>query len=286
MKMDSENNRTTDTYPIEWETPDGAHIVGKDWYVKSPKAVLAIVHGFGEHMGRYDVLGKWYQSQGIAVIGFDLRGHGLTSGKRGHVDDYELLLDDVDGLISQAVGHFGDAPIFLMGHSMGGNIVLNYIKSRVPKDVKGFIVASPWITLVDKASTVAVALGKMMRRIKPNFTQKMPIDVKVLSWNEDNQKAYKEDPLVHAMISAELGLSVVERGEGILHEPFETNAPLLLMHGEDDSLTSKDSTKQLAGQAKGEVTLKMWHHCKHELHNEDNKEQIFSFVRNWMIEKV
>ena len=97
--MDSEN-KLTDGYPINWVTRDGIDIYAKDWYVKNPSFVVAIVHGFGEHIHRYEHLGNWFNKENIAVIGFDQRGHGRSKGERGFAPDYESLIDDIDGLIS------------------------------------------------------------------------------------------------------------------------------------------------------------------------------------------
>jgi alpha-beta hydrolase superfamily lysophospholipase len=109
---------------FELETVD--HLVGYEWKGDRPKAVVCLVHGIGEHAGRYDRTGEVFKENEIAMVGMDLRGHGLSSGKRGHTSPRGRIFKDIDLLIEFMQGEYPDLPIFLYGHSMGGNIALEY----------------------------------------------------------------------------------------------------------------------------------------------------------------
>ena len=123
-------------YAAEWEPADEGR----------PRGVIALVHGMGEHVGRYRHVAEMFTEAGYAVIGFDQVGHGRTEGKRGHTKSYPALLDGIDAMLAEAKKRFPGAPIFLYGHSMGGNVTLNYVLRRKP-GIVGAIVTGPWLRL-------------------------------------------------------------------------------------------------------------------------------------------
>ena len=131
---------------------------------KVPRAVVAVVHGFGEHIGRYEAVAAQLGARGMAVLGLDLHGHGRTPGRRGHVPEWERLREDVDAVIHEARARFGAAPLFLWGHSMGGGLVLDYVLARGGKRLRGVIATAPMIEAVDATPRVA------MRRTRSTTT--------------------------------------------------------------------------------------------------------------------
>lgn len=277
-----------DGYPINWQTTDGIDIYAHDWHVKDPIAVLCIIHGFGEHCRRYDHVATWFNQQSIAVISYDHRGHGQSTGKRGHTPSYDHLLNDINGLLGQAQGHFGlDVPLILYGHSMGGNLSLNFLlreKSLFP--IAGVITSGAWIELVMKVPAWKLTLGKAMKTLSPSFSQAAKLDLNELSYDKENIKSYESDPLIHDEISASLGLNLMEAGDWLLEGNHSTDVPVLMMHGEDDKITSPVATKKVAQRIKGDVSLKTWPMTKHEIHNEENRTEVFQFVWNWLNEKI
>src|SRR5262249_41630904 len=113
---------------------------------EAPRAVVGIIHGMGEHSGRYSHVAERLIREGYAVLAYDQRGHGRTDGKRGHTPSYELLVDGVDRFVTEARRRFPELPLFLYSHSMGGNVTLNYLLRRKPQ-LAGAVVTGPWLRL-------------------------------------------------------------------------------------------------------------------------------------------
>ncbi|MDQ3393384.1 MAG: lysophospholipase, partial [Bacteroidota bacterium] len=126
---------------------DGLEIHARYWVPEKPNAIICIVHGIGEHSGRYNEMALYMCSRGFTVFANDQRGHGKSGGKRGHSPSYSLLLDDVETLMKWARSQYPDLPLYLYGHSWGGNIVANFILKRKTKEVSGSILSSPWLEL-------------------------------------------------------------------------------------------------------------------------------------------
>ena len=132
------------TLEWNWKSSDGIEMYSRGWLpAGKPKAAIVLVHGHGEHVGRYEHVGAALTGGGYALLGFDLRGHGRSGGPRGHTPSYEAYMDDIAAFLAQAGERHPGLPRFLYGHSLGGNLVLNYVLRRRP-DLTGVIVTGPW----------------------------------------------------------------------------------------------------------------------------------------------
>lgn len=249
----------------------------------NPKAVIAIVHGLGDHSGWFSNLINHFVSKKYAVITFDLRGHGRSEGKRGHIPSYNTVLDDIDILYNLSQKHFEDKSVFLYGHSFGGNLVLNYILHRHPK-VTGVITTSPWLKLYEEPSNLKFKFISLLDRIRPDFSlANGVVDASNLSHNLELQNAYTNDPLVHNYVSARLFISTHNAGLWALENASSFDVPLLLMHGSKDTITSPDASKLFAENVKNNLcTFKQWDGLYHSLHNEINYEEIYGYTINWI----
>ncbi|MRS02912.1 alpha/beta fold hydrolase, partial [bacterium] len=119
---------------FSWSTPYQLPIYACDFKPDTPaKAAIVLVHGIGEHIGRYEHVARMFTDHGYAMIGADLVGHGKSGGQRGHVDSYDDFLDIIDWMLGEASARYPDLPRFLYGHSLGGNLVLYYTEKRKPK---------------------------------------------------------------------------------------------------------------------------------------------------------
>lgn len=253
----------------------------QEWKVEWPKAVVCLVHGLGEHIGRYEHVAQNFASRNIATLGFDHQGHGRSDGKRGHTLGLESMLDDVDLLLKMADEKYPGLPIFLYGHSMGGNVVLNYSLRRKPK-INGLIASAPWIKLPKPPSAFLVLFGKIMDTISPSLTQANGLDTNELSNDPKVIEAYLKDPLVHNKISVRAGTSLLHGAEFLANFKATVPVPTLLMHGTEDQITSPAGTAIFAKQASGEVTRKEWPGLKHEIHNEPQQNEVLAFLVEWM----
>jgi alpha-beta hydrolase superfamily lysophospholipase len=265
-----------------WESSDGNKMFGRSWAPDDqPKAMVLLVHGLGEHICRYDHVAAAMTAKGYILAGFDLRGHGKSGGPRGHIPSYQALMDDITEFIKQAETRFPGLPRFLYGHSLGGNLVINYVL-RCNPNVQGVLATGPWLELAFQPPASQVRLGKLMNRIFPGFTQRSNLNTKGLSHDQAVVTAYEKDPLVHDKITARMFIDIYESGFWALEHATEFPLHLLLMHGSEDPITSAKSSQLFAEKAEDKVTFKKWDGMDHEIHNEFNQAEVFKVMLDWL----
>jgi len=268
-----------------WQTTDGIKIYGTEWPVENPQAVVAIIHGLGEHVQRYAHVASFFNQHHLAVLGYDRRGHGQSGGKRGHTRSYNAFLDEIAYLTVEAEERYPGIPLFLYGHSMGGNLLLSYILHRHPT-IQGAIVSAPHIRLSFQPSSVMVGMGKLMRGIFPGFSQPNGLDVEQLSRDKTVVEKYQADPLVHNAITAITGMSMLESAAALDKYQGSFPVPLLLLHGGADGITSPGGTSDFASRVTGDVTLKVWDGLFHEMHNEPEQQEVLKGILDWITKRI
>ncbi len=255
------------------------------WSINNPKACLLLVHGFAEHTHRFEHVYSKLNSAGIACLGIDLFGHGRTEGLKGHVDNFDLFLDQLDSALLHLKEKYTDVPIVLYGHSMGANITLNYIFKRSPA-IAGAISTGTWIDLAKPAPALKVWVGKMLRNILPKMTQETELNAHLLSTDTTVGDAYIADPLVQTKMSNAMGIDILEAATYLRNYSGKFTFPMLLMHGGEDQITSPTGTVALSKRLEGDLTLKIWEGMYHEIHNEKEKEKVIEFTINWIEENI
>lgn len=267
-------------------TADGTKLQGYSWEPDSKdsiRAVVVIIHGLGEHMKRYIELADNLASQGIGVFGIDLRGHGKSPGKRGHTAPRSLILDDVDSFCMMAHNIHPNAPLFVYGHSMGGNIALHhrlYGKFRP----RGYIITSPWITLYNEISGSKVFVIRLLSKIVPDLCIKNGLDTKELS-GDQSQIDVERDGLYHGYVSVKTGLDCFESAKEILEKAHEEHEELLLLHGTEDHICSIEGSRAFIKNAPDTCTYIEWEGCYHELHHDKDREKVRETIQNWILER-
>lgn len=256
-----------------------------EWPVEQPRAVIALLHGQGEHIGRYVHLATWYNRHGVAVIGLDLQGYGRSEGRRGHTRDLDALFDDIGLLLDETRRRYPATPLFLYGHSMGGNLTLHYTARHQPA-LQGLIATSPWIRLAFEAPVLKVMAGRLLRRFLPTLTLPTGLTARFISQDEAVVHAYKTDPLVHDQLSAAAGIVLLESAAWLNQYTGAFPVPLLLLHGTGDKIISAAATREFAGRISGDVTHQEWLGLYHELHNEREQEEVFAFTLGWMEKRL
>src|SRR5512141_1656383 len=155
------------TFESSWTDKEGLKFYSRGWEPdKNPKAVVALVHGLGEHIGRFAHVGEAFSKAGYVLMGFDLRGHGLSGGPRGHTPSFEAYMQDIELLLEEVRRRYPVLPIFLYGHSLGGILVLNYGLRRKP-DLKGVIATSPGLHTELENQPVKILMARLLGGLLP-----------------------------------------------------------------------------------------------------------------------
>ena len=260
------------------------YIRGWDPTNNRPKALLSLVHGLGEHTGRYLHVGKSMTDAGYALVGFDLRGHGKSGGARGHFPSLDAVMQDMRQFSKFLVQRYPDIPHFLYGHSLGGLLSLAYAL-QYPAGLNGVIVTGAALRSSLQEQKNKIAMVNLLGSLLPNITVPSGLDATTISRDADVVQKYINDPLVHDKTSLGLGKSALKAIEQCFSHTKEFGPPLLIMHGADDKLTypsgSEDFAK-LATETNKDVTLKLWDGLYHEIHNEPEKAEVFKVMIEWI----
>ncbi len=245
------------------------------------KAVMIIVHGFGEHCQRYENMMNHFGAHGFASITADLTGHGRSEGKWGVCRDYEILRADVDMLMTAAEEIAPKNPTFLYGHSMGGGLVLNYMLSRKPDNIAGVISSAPLIESAIPVPKLLFGFIKRVRGLMPNATMPQKIDGDKVNSRLEAQKEYEDDPLNHDKLGTGLGIDIIDGGAWVSEQASQWHWPLLLMHARKDQLTSFKASEAFAAKAQN-CTFIPFENCEHEIHNDVTREAVYTSMAEFM----
>lgn len=245
--------------------------------------VICFIHGIGEHLTRYSYWAERSVSEGYAFFGFDLCCSGKSEGKRGFFPSYETFMDDIDLLMQQAKSRFPGIPVVLYGHSMGGNLVLNYAITK-RTDIIGLIATSPWLILKNEPSKLLLSVIRFLSKVFPNLIISSGSSVGADSISRDKSvvEKYINDPLVHNKISLKMAISLNDAAEYALENSAKLEIPLLLMHGSADQITDPEGSRQFYESNPKKYTFKIWEGLYHEIHNEPEKEEVFEYLINWI----
>lgn len=270
------------TQEFSWQTENNQKIYAKTWIGNTePKAVVAIVHGLGEHIGRYEHVAKYFVENGFAVIAYDRTGHGKSEGKRGHNTKFHNYLVEIEDMINEANKLHMGKPIFIYGHSMGACLTANYLL-KINQDVSGAVLSGGPFKLAFAPPAIKLFAGKILRKIAPGVTLPSELDVTQLSYDKTVIDAYNADPFVHDKISGETAIGMFEASDYALQHASEIKIPLLIMHGKDDGICSVEGSKTIAEATKANSTLKIWEKMKHEIHNEKEQNKVLQTAVDWI----
>ncbi len=247
---------------------------------KIPVAVICLVHGLSDHSGRYEHWASLFTKKGLALASIDLSGHGYSEGKRGHAS-FKRLYKDISSLLAETENIFPGVPVILYGHSLGGNLVLNYYITKKPKTI-GMIISSPWLKLSSPPLIFKLVIAKIIKYFYPSYTVSDGLIPQNISRDPAIVQSYIYDKLVHGKISLRLYFDAAINGKKVIGKSYQINQPILLMHGSSDEITSYKGSSIFARNTSKFTTFKIWDGCFHELHNELNKQEIFEFIIDWL----
>ena len=244
------------------------------------RAEIVFTHGLGEHSARYTHVAEAFAARGLRLWSYDLHAHGLSPGVRGDAPGYETFLDD----LAYVLGHVPEEgrPLFLMGHSFGAQITLNYLLER-DGACRGAIVASPWLRLGFKPPLWRRALARLALGIWPGFRQRTPADQSRLSRDLEHLMTLPGPELMHHRLSARLYFTLVRQGAAALAGAPRFHLPILLLHGAEDRVTCPDATQEFFNHAgSADKTLSIYPEARHEVHNDLGREKAIAEVSSWI----
>ncbi|MDQ8732977.1 alpha/beta hydrolase [Paenibacillus sp. LHD-38] len=274
----------------EWQITGakGTVLFLREWKPETAavKAAVCLVHGMGEHGDRYAHVAARFTEAGIAVIALDQQGHGRSSGKRGHLYSLGAAVSDAALMIEAAASRHPGAPIFLYGHSMGGNVALN-CALRLHPEVQGLILTSPWLRLAFKPNPAVEWFGRRLASIMPALQQSTGLNpADLFRPGYEMAAPIAEDPLCHTKITLQAFKEITSGGEWALANAGNLQIPLLLMHGTSDRVTSLEASQLLAEKLGGKCHFRRWDGGYHELHNDIEGEKAIQEIIKWLEEQL
>jgi alpha-beta hydrolase superfamily lysophospholipase len=229
---------------------DGLALYYQTWLPTNQphRAVLVNLHGLGDHSSLYPSLAEYFPTRGIALYAYDMRGNGRSPGQRAYLRHWEDYRGDLHAFVTQVRAWEGDLPIFLLGHSLGGLVVLEYAL-HYPDRLAGVIAAAPPLGKVG-VPPFLMALGRVMSRVYPRFSLEVGMDLSGLARDPAVVEAVLADPLFHRMGTARLSTEVIRAIDRVQAGASSLSVPLLVLHGSADRMVPPDGSREFFSKVK------------------------------------
>ena len=248
-----------------------------------PTAIL--VHGFGEHLRRYDHVAQWLNAGGFAVVAADMRGHGQSEGQRGHVARYDEYLVDVGAAFDLAARLRPRGKRLLIGHSNGGLIALRYALSESGRRPDALVLSGALLELSMQVPALKEKLGNVLSRVAGATSMANDIDAALLSHDAQVVQDYIDDPLVHNQVTARWFTEMNAAREDAMTRAPSLSLPTLILHGGEDGVVSPKGSAKLAEVMEGDVTHIAYEGFYHEIFNEVERDRVFGDIAAWLRER-
>lgn len=255
------------------------------WDVNAPKGVVLLVHGLGEHSGRYQHVAEALNASGIAVIAPDHLGHGQSPGPRCHIDSFGEFFTPLDELRDIIDRDFPNLPCFLLGHSLGGLIVGTYLALSPERQSRfaGAAFSGAAFEVEQPPAPVAIFINKVLASLLPRLGV-LQLDPSEVSRDPQVVRRYREDPLVHdGKVSARLVVELFASMQALADAAASITIPVLIMHGESDVMTAPVGSQHFFDRVASEdKTLRLYPGLFHEIFNEPEQERVLGELCNWL----
>jgi alpha-beta hydrolase superfamily lysophospholipase len=257
------------------------------WEAAAPRSAVLLVHGLAEHSARYTGFGHDLVGAGHSVYALDLRGHGDSDGRRGHVRRFDQLLQDLDRFRREVHGMIRpDVPMFLVGHSLGGLIALRYLEEYADT-FSGAVLSAPWLATALAIPHWKVAAAQVLTRLAPSLPMKANIPSDQLSHDPAIAAAFRSDPLVHDRITPRMFTEISTAMGLVFQRADRIDLPLLFLLPGGDTITDTERTRALARSIRQtDVTVRFFPEAYHELFNELDRTIVLSELRGWLAARI
>lgn len=262
---------------------DGLRLFYQSWQsTAEPRAIVAIAHGVGEHGGRYMNVVNRLVPRGYVVFALDHRGHGRSPGRRGHINRWAEYREDFSAFLRRIRELSPSAPIFLLGHSMGALIGLDYLL-HYPETLRGAIISGAPLEPGAVARPSLVAVARLLSRLWPTYSLRLGLDTNALSRDPEVVKAYNTDPLVHGRVTVRWGTECLAAIAWVKYHAADVKIPLFMVHGEADRLNlARGSRSFFDAVPFCDKTLRTYPHVLHEPHNDIDCECYLNELEQWI----
>jgi len=249
-------------------------------------AHVVLIHGYAEHCGRYQDFARALNRHDIALYAYDLRGHGQSGGRRGHIDDFSLLVSDHKHYLRHMGGIFKHKPLFFLGHSLGGLILARHATENDPA-ATGLIFSSPLLQLPPDTSPLLLRFAKLISTLAPGLPVGR-VEAPALSRDKAVLHDYENDPLVYqGRINARTGAQIHAAIETVLPRLPEITLPIYVLHGDHDWIVPVSASTMLHDVVQSEDRiLRIYEGAYHELLNDLDKQQVTTELCTWLFRQV
>lgn len=262
---------------------DGLTIFHQTWLPEGdPKGVIMLVHGLGEHSGRYGHVAGRLIAAGYAVHALDHRGHGRSDGKRVFVKSYDEFMADLIQFRGMIEAKHPDVALFALGHSMGGNLVMGHVLDH-QAGLAGMILSGPALMVGSDLTPTKIKIFSLVAKVAPSF-RPQGLSADAISRDQAVVDAYNADPLVYnGKISAGLGAALIGAMQAFPSRYDTLTLPILVMHGTEDRLANVDGSRALeAGATNADVTAHYYDGLYHEIFNEPEQDDVLNDLVGWL----
>ena len=263
------------------ETRDGLTLRGREWPREPARGTIVLVHGLGEHVGRYAHIAAFFNDRGWRVVGYDHRGHGRSDGARGRLAAVDDLLIDLARAIDAVRAEHPGGPLVLLGHSLGGLVAARFVAGALApaaawsRPVDALLLSSP--VLVTAMKPLQKAMLAVLGPLTPNHAVANGLKPEWISRDPAVVAAYRADPLVHDRIAPRLARFVVDGGDFVRRAAPRWSAPTLLLYaGADRCVPPAGSAAFAAAAPKAVVAAREWPGLFHEIMNEPEQAEVLS----------
>lgn len=262
---------------------DSARIFATCWLPDHPKANVLLIHGYGEHHGRYRHVIEALVSAGYAVFALDHRGHGKSEGLRAHVDNFDHFIADIHHLRQRIDGDYGGRPLFILGHSMGSLLTLTYA-ARHGLGLAGAVSSGCPLNSAETVSPLIVFAAKVLTWFVPKMALAETVPLTTLSRDPAVLRAFEDDPLnYHGKMRVRIGTEIDRTINWLKAHLDRLTMPLLIVHGEADAVTPVSGSRLVYERATAQdKTIRTYPGLFHEIFNEPEREQVLSDVISWL----
>ena len=249
-------------------------------------AAIAVVHGYGDHGGRYTWLGEDMAARGYALYAYDLRGHGHSSGARGQIGRFDEYLDDTGQFLDEVRQAQPGKPLFLLGHSMGG-LVCARLAEEGSLEVTGLVLSSPFLQLAEAVPPSRLYALKVLARVWPDRDIGNTVRAEHLSHDEAVVGAYVTDRLVHHVAPARWASQILQAQDAAMAGASTIAVPLLVLYGTDDQVVDTAFIEELYSRtSSADKSILRYEGFYHECFNETGREQVFADLAAWLAARL